>query len=38
MNTVQDTAAYYFDLYIPESQIEQFHADQKVNVHFPYLD
>ncbi|KAA8786975.1 hypothetical protein ABIE27_002960 [Paenibacillus sp. 4624] len=38
LNTAQDAAAYYVDFYIPESQIEQFHADQKINVHFPYLE
>lgn len=38
LNTEPDTAAFYVDLYIPESQIERFHADQKVNVHFPYLE
>jgi HlyD family secretion protein len=38
LNTEHDTAAFYVDLYIPESQIEHFHADQKINVHFPYLE
>ncbi|OBR68250.1 hypothetical protein A7K91_10450 [Paenibacillus oryzae] len=38
LNSDADTDGYYVDLYIPESQIKQIRADQKVNVRFPYLD
>ncbi|WJM05841.1 hypothetical protein [Paenibacillus sp. PK1-4R] len=38
LNTEPKTEGFYVDLYIPESQINQFRADQKVNVRFPYLE
>lgn len=38
LNTEPNTEGFYVDLYIPESQINQLQADQKVNVRFPYLE
>ncbi|WP_025682151.1 HlyD family efflux transporter periplasmic adaptor subunit [Paenibacillus maysiensis] len=38
LNTEPNTAAFYVDLYIPESQIKKFRAEQKVKVHFPYFE
>lgn len=38
LNTEPKTEGFYVDLYIPESQINQIRADQKVNVRFPYLE
>jgi len=38
LNTEPNTEGFYVDLYIPESQINQIQADQKVNVRFPYLE
>ncbi|MDM5277641.1 hypothetical protein QUF95_09625 [Paenibacillus silvae] len=38
LNTEPETEAFYVDLYIPESQIKQFRTQQKIDVHFPYLE